>query len=58
MVLPVAASHSRAVWSWDPVRTRLPSPLNATDVIQWVCPVKVLMVLPLADVHSRRYHVP
>ena len=34
---PVAASQSRAVWSWLPVRTTLPSGLNATALTKPRC---------------------
>ena len=51
--LPVAASHSRAVLSSEPVRTRVPSGENATAQTESVCPARVATALPVAASHSR-----
>ena len=52
-VLPVAASHSRAVLSSEPVRTRAPSGEKATAATGPVCPSSVATGLPVAASHSR-----
>jgi hypothetical protein len=53
MALPVAASHSRAVLSTEPVRTRLLSGENATAQTAPVCPARVATTFPMAASHSR-----
>jgi hypothetical protein len=45
-------SHSLAVWSWEPVRTRLPSGEKATaETAPW-CPSRVATAAPVAASHS------
>jgi len=46
--LPAAASHSRAVLSWEPVKTRVPSGENTTDQTEFVCPARVATASPVA----------
>ncbi len=50
---PVAASHSRAVLSSEPVRTRLPSGEKATALTGPLCPSSVATAAPVAASHSR-----
>ena len=52
-VLPVAVSHSRAVLSSEPVRTRAPSGEKATAQTVPVCPSSMATTLPVAASHSR-----
>ena len=51
--LPVAACHSRAVLSWEPVSTSRPSGENATAVSGCLWPDSVASGLPVAACHSR-----
>ena len=53
MVVPVAVSHSRTVWSSLAVARWRPSGLNATAVTAPVWPVRVAVVVPVAVSHSR-----
>ena len=50
---PVAASHSRAVFSKEPVSMRLPSGEKATAVTMSLCPSSVATAAPVAASHSR-----
>src|SRR5262245_55147322 len=47
------ASHTFAVRSWLPVRTRDPSALNDADVTIPVCPLRVSTSAPLLASHTR-----
>ena len=51
MGLAVSASHRIAVLSQDPVRTRRPSALNATESTEFVRPLKVRMGLAVSASH-------
>src|SRR5262249_58642949 len=50
---PVSASHSRDVPSQLPVRTVLPSGLNATLTTRNLCPLRVAFSIPVVASHSR-----
>src|SRR5207244_2254194 len=50
---PVAASHRRSVLSNDPVSTRAPSRLKATEVTVSSWPVKARIALPVAPSHRQ-----
>ena len=52
-LLPVAASHTRAVLSADAVTMRVPSGLNCALVTLSSCPASVARLLPVAASHTR-----
>src|SRR5882762_8928981 len=52
IVSPLSTSHTLAVPSKDPLRTRPPSRFQRTDLTPSVCPVHLVMTLPVSISHN------